>query len=84
MKKLTFRVKRGGTAGTLLTPHMHEDGHFVVSKTKFKSDYIRIKDESDLIDWVGRGYSVRMSNPAAKSPRPTSLITPSSIEVSAL
>jgi hypothetical protein len=77
MKKLTFTVKRGKSIGTVLTPHRHGDGFFVVSMTRFKDDYIRVKDESDLSDWINKGFSVRMSDQGC-SP---SLIAPASIVV---
>jgi len=80
MKKLRYVVKRGRSVGTILTPHLHEDNHFVVSLTRYEKDYQRVKDEKDLPEWVRKGYSVRMSNPSVKSHRSPSLITPGSIE----
>jgi hypothetical protein len=77
MQKLTYTVTRGKAAGTVLTPHLHSDGSFVVSKTRFEKDYTRVNQESDLPAWVTQGYSVRMSNPSAGCP--PSLIAPKSI-----
>lgn len=81
MKKLRFTVKRGRSAGTVLTPHLHDDKHFVVSLSRFKKDYIRVKEESQIATWVAKGYSVRMSNPNVASHRSPSLISPGTIEV---
>ncbi len=81
MKKLFSVVNRGYSAGTLLTPHLYDDGCFIVSFTRFEKDYVRAKDERELPDWVAKGYSVRMSNPSAKAHRSPSLISPDSIEV---
>ncbi len=81
MRKLRYFVKRGRSVGAVLTPHLHEDNHYVVSLTRFEKDYQRVKDEQDLPEWVAKGYSVRMSNPAVKSHRSSSLISPGSIEI---
>ena len=80
MKKIRYVVKRGRSVGTVLTPHLHEDNHFVVSFTRYAKDYQRVKDEKDLPDWIAKGFSVRMSNPSVKSHRSPSLIAPASIE----
>lgn len=80
MKTIRYTVKRGRSVGTVLSPHLHGDKHFVVSLSRFKKDYVRVNNEADLLDWVAKGYSVRMSNPDAKSHRSPSLISPGSIE----
>jgi curli biogenesis system outer membrane secretion channel CsgG len=82
VKKLFSIVKRGISAGTILTPHLQKDGCFVVSLSRFEKDYVRLAEESELMDWVSKGYSVRMSNPSVKSHRSPSLIAPSSIQLS--
>jgi hypothetical protein len=71
-------VSRGPNAGTLLFPHEHEDGNYVVSMTRFERDYKRVSDPADLLGWFEKGYRLRMSNPAAGVPAP-SLIAPSAI-----
>lgn len=83
MKKLQVTVKRGKAIGTILRPHMHSDGMFVVSMTRFEKDYIRINSEAELPDWLAKGYRVRMSNPSVLNHRSPSLIAPASIEFSA-
>ena len=80
MKTIRCTVKRGRYIGTVLSPHLHEDGHFVVSLSRFENDYVRVKNEADLIHWVAKGYSVRMSNPNVKSHRAPSLISAGSVE----
>lgn len=81
MRKIRYTVTRGQSVGTILFPHLHEDNHYVVSLTRFEKDYIRVKDESALIEWMAKGYSIRMSNPEVKSHRSPSLISPGSIEI---
>jgi hypothetical protein len=79
MIRLTSTVKRGKAQGTELRPHRHQDGSYVVSKTRFEKDYVRVWNEEELAEWVERGYSVRMSNPGVSSHRAASLISPDSI-----
>jgi hypothetical protein len=71
-------VSRGPKAGTLIYPHKHEDGAYVVSMTRFERDYKRIFNPSELLGWLEKGYRLRMSNPPAGVAAP-SLIAPSSI-----
>ncbi|MCO6184594.1 hypothetical protein NHF56_00035 [Rhizobium sp. L1K21] len=71
-------VARGAGKGKLLYPHVHEDGMYVVSPTRFEQDYQRIKTEADLEAWMLKGYRLRMSNIAEGITAP-SLIAPSSI-----
>lgn len=71
-------VSRGPKMGTLLFPHKHGDDAYVVSITRFDSDYIRVTDPDDMVAWLGKGFSLRMSNSAAGVPAP-SLIAPSAI-----
>ena len=60
--KLHAFVARGSNAGEILYPHLHADGHYIVSKTRFERDYVRIKDPNELLAWLERGYGLRMSN----------------------
>jgi hypothetical protein len=71
-------VSRGSSAGELLYPHRYEDGSYIVSKTRFERDYIQVLSGDDLIDWLEKGYSLRMSNPQAGISSP-SLIKPTAI-----
>lgn len=82
MKKMQATVKRGAAIGTILTPHRHPDGMYVVSMTRFEKDYIRVAAEADLPDWLAKGYHVRMSKPSVASHKAASLIAPASIECS--
>jgi hypothetical protein len=77
MSELTYTVKDGRGAGTALTPHVHRDGCYVVSMSRFDADYVRVPVGEPLLPWVQRGFSVRMSAPG----RAPSLIHPSSIVV---
>lgn len=71
-------VSRGANAGELLFPHQHEDGSYVVSKTRFEDDYVRLARPAEILPWLEKGYGLRMSNPA-KGINAPSLIMPESI-----
>lgn len=68
-------VRSGPREGTLLFPHRHRDGCFVVSMTRFEKDYIRVQNEADLLSWLAKGYRLRMSNAAGGVASP-SLVEP--------
>lgn len=71
-------VSRGPKTGTILYPHKHRDGTYVVSMTRFKKDYKPVADHRDLLAWLEKGYRLRMSNKAGGVPTP-SLIEPGAI-----
>jgi len=71
-------VSRGARSGKLLFAHKHEDETYVVSKTRFEDDYIRVAKESEILPWLERGFGLRMSNPDEGIKAP-SLIMPESI-----
>ena len=56
-------VSRGPRSGEILFPHKHDDGKYVVSKTRFETDYIRVASEAEALSWLEKGYNMRMSNP---------------------
>ncbi|MGY4349725.1 hypothetical protein ACVWXM_006218 [Bradyrhizobium sp. GM7.3] len=71
-------IARGKNKGIKLYPHRHEDGMYVVSPTRFERDYIRIPSKEGLVEWLSKGYRLRMSNSVAGVSAP-SLIRPTSI-----
>ncbi|ESQ73503.1 hypothetical protein [Asticcacaulis sp. AC402] len=71
-------VARGPKAGTVIYPHEHQDGSFVVSMTRFAKDYVYLRDPDDIPVWLEKGYRLRMSNKDAGVPA-ASLIVPSKI-----
>jgi hypothetical protein len=78
MMKLHAFVARGPGKGTLLFPHRHEDGAFVVSPTRFERDYVRVTDEAKLLPLIETGLKLRMSNAAEGAAAPR-LISPEKI-----
>lgn len=77
--ELHFVVRRGKAAGVSLYPHVHSDGCYVVSPSRFEKDYIQVRSIDEVKAYLRRGYSLRMSNENAAGHRAPSLITPSSI-----
>jgi hypothetical protein len=55
-------VASGLDLGAIIYPHRYSDGRFVVSMTRFKKDYIYVDSPSELLDWLEKGYRLRMSN----------------------
>lgn len=71
-------VSRGPRKGTILYPHKHRDGRYVVSMTRFEKDYIYVDKAADLLDWLEKGYRLRMSTKVGGVPSP-SLIEPGAV-----
>ena len=71
-------VSRGPKTGTILYPHKHRDGRYVVSITRFEQDYIYVCEAHELLTWLERGYRLRMSNKGGGVPAP-SLIEPGAV-----
>lgn len=67
-------VARGAEKGKLLYPHVHEDGMYVVSLTRFERDYMRVANENDLEGWMVEGYRLRMSNLAEQIKAPSLIV----------
>lgn len=81
MRKIKYTVTRGSSTGVTLKPHLHADGCFVVSPSRFKKDYVRLPVEDELFGYMAKGFSVRMSNPEFKNTSAPSLIAPNSLEI---
>ncbi|MCK8787250.1 hypothetical protein M0638_23020 [Roseomonas sp. NAR14] len=71
---LHYVVSRGKAAGTVLRPHV-QDGHYIVSPTRFEADYVRVPIGEALEPYLRKGLSLRMSAPGVAP----SLISPGSI-----
>ncbi len=71
-------VLRGPKSGTMLHPHLHKDGTYVVSMTRFEKDYVHLADLDEVLGWLEKGYRLRMSNKSGGIPAP-SLIAPEAI-----
>ena len=80
MLKLHAFVARGSDKGKIVYPHRRDDGFYVVSPTRFAIDYQRVRRD-EILDWLQRGYGLRMSNAelGVNAPRlfmPTSIYSP--------
>lgn len=77
MKNLMYIAKKGHLAGKKHTPHLHHDGYYVVSPTRFECDYIKVKTLDEVYEYYKKGLKVRMSHNQSNA----SLISPKSIQV---
>ena len=76
--KIWAIVSRGAQKGEVVTPHIHKDGMYVVSPSRFKCDYIRVPTLNAFAAEVKRGLKGRMSSSVVKGPR---LFSSSSIQI---
>ena len=54
---------RGRYKGEILYPHLHPDGTYVATTSKYSVDYVRVNNLYELSALVRSGYGARMSNP---------------------
>lgn len=76
---ISYTVSRGTEPGTVLTPHLHEDGKYVASMTRFEQDYVRVESLRELGILAQHGFSLRMSCTSSDNHRAPSLISPGSL-----
>jgi hypothetical protein len=77
--RITYLPKRGELAGSTFTPHRYSDGQYVVSKTRFKDDQVRLERIEGIPAYLDRGYKLRMSDPVMRTT--PSLIGKDSIDI---
>lgn len=63
MSDFQAKVSSGEHKGKPLYPHLHKDGKYVASPSRFEIDYIRVDKLTELEVLVRSGYAARMSNP---------------------
>ena len=78
--EIVAKVIRGKNSGVVVRPHLHKDGMYVVSKTRFERDYVRVANLKEVVFHIADGFSVRMSNRKNGVLAP-SLIRPGAISV---
>ncbi|MDN3717777.1 hypothetical protein [Vibrio breoganii] len=76
---LTYVTRSGKNQGQIQVPHIHGNGKYVVSKTRFAEDYIYVDTLKEVLAYLQRGYKVRMSGKDIKTP--ASLVALSSIKI---
>ncbi len=72
-------VARGRDAGLVLYPHLYPDGFYVVSRSRFEEEYVRVGSLPEIAPKIAEGFSLRMSNPSEAPRRGPVLIAPGSI-----
>ena len=78
---ISYTVSRGNEPGAVLTPHLHDDGKYVASMTRFEQDYIRVESIRELGILAKHGFSIRMSSLSSTNHRAPSLISPGSLQI---
>lgn len=78
---ISYTVSRGNEPGAVLTPHLHEDGMYVASMTRFEQDYVRVGSVRELGILAQHGFSIRMSSSSSANHRAPSLISPGSLQI---
>ncbi|MDO4937761.1 MAG: hypothetical protein Q4E62_07585 [Sutterellaceae bacterium] len=57
---IRYVPSRGKAEGVIFQPQLTKSGEYVVSKTRFKEDYIYVTSYDEIIDYVKKGYGIRM------------------------
>lgn len=63
MQPFFAKKNRGQYQGALLYPHLHSDGAYVATTSRYSVDYVRVSSLVELSALVRSGYGARMSNP---------------------
>ena len=77
---ITYQVVRGCKKGAVYVPHKHRNGQYVVSKSRFKKDYVYVGSHCEVFEYLKKGYKVRMSDPVDRSS--PSLVRLESLDIS--
>ena len=67
--KIYAVVSRGPQKGETVTPHLHDDGKYVVSPTPFERDHVRAATLEGFASKIRKGVKGRFYFPIAKGPR---------------
>lgn len=77
--KIKYTIKTGKNAGVVCGPHKTKTGTYIVSKTRFKNDYIEVTTLDEIKSYLERGFRVRVSG-ISKNTAP-SLVSKQSLEI---
>lgn len=82
VKTISYLVSRGKNRGVKLSPHIHSNGMFVVSPSRFQEDYIYVSTLDDVLEYLNKGLKVRVSGIGLDGKKvPTSLVNFSSLTI---
>ena len=73
--RIKYIPSRGKYQNCVFTPVLSRDGHYIVSKTRFKEDYAFVSTLDEIISYVKQGYGIRMNYQGS----PASLVMPKSL-----
>ena len=54
VKTISYLVSRGKNRGVKLSPHIHSNGMFVVSPSRFQEDYIYVSTLDDVLEYLNK------------------------------
>ncbi|OQX35382.1 MAG: hypothetical protein B0D91_10975 [Oceanospirillales bacterium LUC14_002_19_P2] len=77
--EISYTIKRGKNVGAVCEPHKTQAGKFIVSKTRFKEDYIYVDTYDEILDHLKKGFKVRVSEVITK--RSPSLVSYDSLTI---
>ena len=63
--------------GEIYIPHKNKEGKFVVSMSRFKKDYVYVDTYEEVVEYLRKGFSLRMSAIG----KPPSLISSKKIKI---
>ena len=63
---INYTIKSGKKAGVICAPHRTKNSKFIVSKKRFKEDYIEVSTYEEIKSYVDKGFKVRMSGVTEK------------------
>ncbi|CAK1752108.1 hypothetical protein VCRA2114E365_40163 [Vibrio crassostreae] len=76
---ISYVTKSGKNADAIQKPHKHENGKYVVSKTKFEKDYLYVESYEEIEQYLNKGYKLRVSCTMPKTA--PSLVSPKSLTI---
>ena len=59
---ISYIVESGKNAGSICEPHKQKNGYYIVSKTRFKADYVYVGSYKEILKYLDMGYRVRVSD----------------------
>lgn len=76
---IKYTIKSGKKVGVVCGPHKTKNGTYIVSKTRFKEDYVEVSSFDEIIAYLDKGFKVRVSG-ITESTAP-SLVSKQSLEI---
>ncbi len=79
MTTIYSTISSGPDTGKRLLPHLHKDGFYVASTSRFEIDYVKVKSLEELEALIRAGYGARLK--ALDSKNAPSIIISANIDI---